>query len=184
MLHGMCDEPENECAYFAEAVTKSSWLICPRASQRCNQGGSIWSHSRRFETVAAAIERVRSEWTGAIDESRGHSLIGFSLGAIVASALTESSQLDLRRVLLIGAKVSPDPNRLRSGRVERLVLAAGERDMTFGHMRRQTRKLQQAGVSAEFVSLGKVGHWFPADFTPRLERTLQWLHGSDEWLER
>ena len=55
MLHGMCDEPAYECPHFVGAVTEHSWLVCPRATLRCDGGGSIWP----WQTLRrAGVERL------------------------------------------------------------------------------------------------------------------------------
>lgn len=175
MLHGMCDEPEVECPYFAEAVTRRSWLVCPRADLRCDSGGYIWQQGRREQTVEAAVSLVKTRFAHHIAEEQGRALIGFSLGAIFGMDLAHNGEGRYRRVLLIGGKVHPQASRLRDAGVERFILAAGDYDMMHAHMRDQARRVQ--GVPTQFVSLGKSGHWFPDDFTPRLESMLGWLEG-------
>lgn len=179
MLHGMCDEPENECPYFAGAVTRGSWLLCPRARLRCNGGGSIWSWQRFEHTVEASVARVASEHPGAIDIERGRTLVGFSLGAIRGMDLAHRSDGRYSAVVLIGAKVHPDARRLRAAGVERLLLAAGDYDMMKWQMAGEARRLVRQGYPAAFMSLGKVGHWFPRDFQQRLAKGLAWAQGDD-----
>jgi predicted esterase len=175
MLHGMCDEPENECPYFAEVVTRKSWLVCPRASMRCPGGGSIWSYQRRQQTVEDAVALVRDRFPGELDERSGTTLIGFSLGALVGMDLGHRAHGRYPRLLLIGAKVEPFPSLLRREGVERVVFAAGDLDMMSGHMRDRARALERQGFPARFESLGRVGHGLPADFDAHLESMLTWL---------
>jgi predicted esterase len=180
MLHGMCDEPENECPYFAGAVGANSWLLCPRASLRCEGGGSSWPWQGFEQEIEQSISDLEREHPGAIDAERGRTLIGFSLGAIRGMELAHTGAGRYRGVILIGAKIFPDPRRLRAAGVERLVLAAGEHDMMKRHMAREAARLTRAGFPAAFMSLGSVGHWFPRDFTARLERAVAWLDGDDD----
>ncbi len=175
MLHGMCDEPENECPYFAESATRHGWLLCPRARLRCEGGGSIWHYPRRHETVRESVRAVRAAFPDLLDESSGKTLIGFSLGGIFGMDVAHRGEDDYRRVVLIGARVYPRAELLRTAGVQRLVLAAGERDMMHWHMRDQAHRVGRHGVTARFVSLGNSGHWFPLDLTERMDAILDWV---------
>ena len=97
------------------------------------------------------------------------------MGAFRALDLAHAAQGQYPRVLLIGAKIEPDPARLRRAGVKRLLLSAGDWDMMNAHMQRRTRALRRAGFPATFLGLGPVGHAFPADFPLLLERALEWL---------
>jgi predicted esterase len=177
MLHGMCGAPEHACPYFAPTISRYGWLVCPRAAQACDGGGTTWSYREREQTVERAVERVVRRFPGEIDESAGRTLIGFSLGAFVASDVAQRPDplARYRRVLLVGARVLPEAARLRRAGIARILLAAGQYDMTYGHMAEQTRRLVRAGFPARFIDLGPVGHRFPADFGEYLEAALSWL---------
>lgn len=180
MLHGMCDEPEYECPHFARATTDQSWLVCPRANLRCEGGGSIWSFDKRFSTaIEGGVSRVSRHYPGAVEAERGRTLIGFSLGAIRGMDVAHQGAGKYRGVILIGAKIYPDAKRLRAAGVERIVLAAGEHDMMKWHMVAQTKKLVRHGFPAAFMSMGKIGHAFPADLTERMQKALSWVNGDD-----
>jgi predicted esterase len=183
MLHGMCNAPEWECPYFADAVQKTSWLICPRASIRCDGGGAIWSWKKKAETVEAAVERVKARYPSSVDEASGRTLMGFSLGAIAGMDLAHFGAGKWSSVILIGAKVRPNADLLRRSGVQRLLMVAGEYDMMRGDMFRQTRRLSRQGFPSAFLSLGKIGHAFPADMNDRVAQALAWAHGDDTALE-
>jgi predicted esterase len=183
MLHGMCDEPQYECPYFASAVTDGSWLVCPRASLRCDGGGSIWPWQTFEQDIEASVTRVSASYPGELDTTRGRTLIGFSLGAIRGMDLAHSADGRYPSVVLIGAKIHPNAERLRRAGVERLLLAAGDHDMMKWHMAGEARRLVRQGFPAAFMSLGKIGHWFPKDFPERLARGLAWAHGDDAAFE-
>jgi predicted esterase len=183
MLHGMCNAPEWECPYFAEAVQNTSWLICPRASVRCDGGGAIWSWKKKALTVEAAVERVQARYPGTFDESDGRTLMGFSLGAIAGMDLAHFGGGKWSSVILIGAKVRPNAKLLRRSGVRRLLMVAGEYDMMRGDMFKQTRRLSRQGFPSAFLSLGKIGHAFPSDMNERVARALAWAHGDDTALE-
>jgi len=179
MLHGMCDEPEYECPYFADSIRQHRWLICPRASLACSGGGAMWSWKRKQQTVQAAVERVKAAYPGRIDEEAGRVLIGFSLGAIAGMDLAHAGAGQWASVILIGAKVTPNEQLLRRSGVERLLMVAGEYDMMRAHMVQQARRLGRKGFKSEFMSLGKVGHAFPSDMNARMAQALAWATGDD-----
>jgi len=176
VLHGMCGAPENACRHFAEQVTQTENLICPRASERCSGGGSIWPAAHFAEQIAAAVERGKALLPEGADESHGRTLIGYSLGGFRALEIAQSSGGQYRRVMLIGARIYPSLELLRKNGVERLLFVAGEQDMTFEHMRQQSRQLSGAGFPASFLGLGPVGHYFTPSFERYLPRALSWLH--------
>ncbi len=184
MLHGMCSEPERACRHFADTVTREGWLLCPRAAKRCDGGGSIWPQQGFDEQIEAGIERVRRRHPGELDDAGGRTLIGFSLGAFRALDMAHHGQGRYPRVILIGAKIYPDAERLRAAGVERLLLAAGDWDMMQPHMQGRTRALIRRGFAAAFQSYGAIGHAFPSNFAELLQRSLAWTRGDDAALAR
>jgi predicted esterase len=179
MLHGMCSEPERACRHFASTINEDGWLLCPRASQRCDGGGSTWPQRGFDARIEAGVERVKRRFAGELDDSGGRTLIGFSLGAFRALDLAHAGRGRYPRVILIGAKIYPNAALLRAAGVERLLLASGDWDMMRGHMTERTRALQRLGFSAAFQSYGPIGHAFPAEFSPLLQRSLSWARGDD-----
>jgi predicted esterase len=177
LLHGMCGDPARSCSHFADEVTRTSTLICPRASQRCEGGGSSWPESGVSEAVERAVARAKAELPGVLDDTRGRTLIGYSLGAFRALQIAQSSAGKYPRVMLIGAKVSLNQNLLAQNGVERLLLCAGNADMTHDHMRREAQRIRGPGVSARFLDLGPVGHFFTPSFGSYLPSALSWLRG-------
>jgi predicted esterase len=176
VLHGMCSEPANACRHFAAEVTKNEHLVCPRASKRCNGGGSIWPHVGFAEHVERALERAEGALGAArVDSTHGRTLIGYSLGAFRALSLAEQGTGKYPRVMLIGAKVYPNQKLLRENGVQRLLLSAGTWDMMHDHMQRQTRRLARGGFSAHFLGLGPVGHFFTPSFAEYWPQALTWL---------
>jgi hypothetical protein len=78
-------------------------------------------------------------------------------------------------VLLIGARVVPSALLLERAGTSRIVLAAGQYDMTYAHMATQVLRLSRAGFAARFLDLGRIGHRFPGDFANHLQEALRWL---------
>lgn len=178
VLHGMCSEPVNACRHFAAAVTASEHLICPRASVRCQGGGSIWPQLGFAAQIERAVARAEAALAGTVDEAGGRTLIGYSLGAFRALALAEQGAGKYPRVMLIGAKIYPDSRRLRENGVERLLLSAGSWDMMHDHMQKESRRLLRAGVTTTFLALGPVGHVLTPSFAVYLPDALDWLNAT------
>ena len=180
MLHGMCSEPGNACRHFAQQVTQHEHLVCPRASKRCDGGGSIWPLRGFVEDVERAVTRAEGALGDRVDASHGRTLIGYSLGAFRALTLAEQGAGKYPRVMLIGAKIYPNQKALRENGVERLLMSAGSWDMMHDHMQRETRRLTRAGFNARFLGLGPVGHFFTPSFAEYLPQALHWLGVEEE----
>ncbi|MFZ5895081.1 MAG: alpha/beta hydrolase [Myxococcota bacterium] len=178
LLHGMCSEPQNACSHFAERVTEQEHLVCPRARQRCQGGGSIWPHTRFASDIEAAVQRALSALAARVDANAPRTLIGYSLGAFRALDLAEAADGRYPRVMLIGAKIYPNARELTRNGVERLLLAAGDWDMMNAHMQQQTRLLARRGFAARFLGLGRAGHNFTPSFANYLPSALSWLHAE------
>jgi predicted esterase len=178
MLHGMCNAPQWECPYFADAIRKHSWLVCPKASIPCEGGGAIWSHKKFPETVENAVSRVKARYPNQLDESPGRTLMGFSLGAIRGMSLAHRGGGKWSSVILIGAKVHPNQKLLEQAGVRRLLMVAGDWDMMKWHMYRQAQKLERKGMDCAFLSLGKIGHQFPHDMNALMGRAYAWANGD------
>src|SRR6188768_4052554 len=69
LLHGMCGEPANACRHFAEQVTAQEHLICPRASRRCDGGGSTWPERGFEQQIEAAVQRAARALGQSVDET-------------------------------------------------------------------------------------------------------------------
>lgn len=174
MLHGMCDVPENECPLFAEATTEQAWLVCPRGDAVCPGGGATWSWGKRKELPERVIRYMTAQYGERIDARRGHTLAGFSLGALAAVDATSLGVTSFRHLLLIGAKVEPSLPLLRRADITDVVMMAGRWDMMYGHMKQRSHALERGGINTRFFDLGEVGHWFPRDFTFTLREALRY----------
>ncbi len=175
LLHGMCGDPARSCSHFADEVTRSSTLICPRASQRCAGGGSSWPETGVPEQVERAVTRAKLALPDAIDDTRGRTLIGYSLGAYRAQQIALSSAGKYPRVMLIGARISLDQRVLVQNGVERVLLCAGDWDMMHDPMQHEAQRLQRAGFPSRFLGLGPVGHLFTPSFASYLPGAWSWL---------
>jgi predicted esterase len=177
LLHGMCSEPEQECPALASGFAGWGWLVCPRATRSCPDGDATWA-ADPARSVQSGIERFEQRFAGASSIDDRAILIGFSLGALRAAELVQTERLAWKRLVLIGAKAPLAPRKLQRAGVTRLLLAAGERDRAYAYMRERAELLARAGISAEFLSLGDVGHELPADAGRRLAPGLAWVSGE------
>jgi predicted esterase len=181
VLHGMCGEPLGVCAPFVGGSTARGWLVCPRAQDACG-GGARWRFSGDFDarTVEASVGELARERTGEVDLFAPRVIVGFSLGGILAVRMAESQSERARYVglVVIASQVQPDPARLKKAGVVRVVLAAGDYDMTSKPLQESARAMNRAGLATRFVSLGAFGHGFPADMEERMKEPMQWVDGG------
>ena len=177
LLHGMCGDAARACSHFAEEVTKSANLVCPRASQRCAGGGASWPDKGVADAVESAVTRAKAALP-AVDETHGRTLIGYSMGAYRALGIAQGGAGTYPRVMLIGAKVALDQTRLSESGVQRLLLCAGNWDMMHDPMQRETERVRRSGFQARFLGLGPVGHSFTPSFSNYLPEALAWLSGT------
>jgi len=105
-------------------------------------------------------------------------LIGYSLGAYRAQHIALTSGGKYARAMFIGAKVSLDPHLLAQNGVQRVLLCAGEWDMTHDAMQHEAQRLERAGISSRFLGLGPVGHIFRPSFANYLPSAWSWLNGA------
>jgi predicted esterase len=175
VLHGMCGEPIRTCSHFAEQVTESANLVCPRASQRCAGGGASWPQAGFAQAVEAAVERAKAALPEPADDDHGRTLIGYSLGAYRALDIAQSTPGKYPRVMLIGAKVLLNQKLLAENGVLRVLLSAGGWDMMHDPMQHETERALRSGIRARFLDLGPVGHIFTPSFSNYLPGALAWL---------
>ena len=175
LLHGMCGEPQNACSHFAPQVTADEHLICPRASRRCDGGGSTWPQTGFEQKIERAVLRAEAALGQVVDESHGRTLIGYSLGAYRALELAQHGAGKYPRVMLIGARIVANQKLLQENGVERMLLSAGAWDMMHDPMRRETERLVRRGFTTRFLGLGPVGHAFTPSLQEYLSEALRWL---------
>lgn len=181
LLHGLCGDPRSACAPFIETSTARGWLVCPRAEDACG-GGSRWrlrpeDDIRRVEESVRALARERA---GEIDVSSPRVLVGFSLGGIAAVRIAQSAQPPglYSGLVVIASQVHPNAELLKKAGVKRVVLAAGDFDMTSKPLQEDARLLDHAGLPTRFVSLGRFGHGYPADMDARMRQPMAWVAGE------
>jgi predicted esterase len=186
LLHGMCGDPRNACAPFADVTTARSWLVCPRAEVTCNGAGASWRLHGEDDAhlVEATVQATATQHAGEVDATAGRVLVGFSLGGIaavqIAQSLSGGSSGTYEGLVVIESLVHPDAALLKRAGVKRVVLAAADLDMTSAPLRADAKSLAAKGLPTIFVSLGQYGHGYPPDIADRMHDAMQWVGGEDE----
>jgi hypothetical protein len=112
-------------------------------------------------------------------------LVGFSLGGIAAVRIAQSAQNTQEGrgrytgLVVIASQVHPDAALLARAGVRRVVLAAGDLDLTSAPLQEDARVLNRAGIPTRFVSLGPFGHGYPPDMADRMREPMAWVVGDD-----
>ena len=176
LLHGLCGHPESACGPFVDVSTERGWLVCPRGEDPCG-GGSRWRlrADEDGRLVDDAVGELARDQGGRVDASAARVLVGFSLGGIAAVRIAEAGGGRYVGLVLIASQVHPDAARLAKAGVSRVVLAAGDYDITSAPLQDDARALNRAGVATRFVSLGKFGHGYPPDMAERMREPMEWV---------
>jgi predicted esterase len=179
MLHGMCGHPQSACAPFVDVSTSRGWLVCPRGEDVCG-GGTRWrlngpDDGRLVEGSVRALVRAHD---GEVDASAPRVLVGFSLGGIAAVQIAQASTNQYGGLVVVASQVHPDAALLKKAGVKRVVLAAGDFDMTSAPLQEDARRLAANGVATRFVSLGRFGHGYPPDMEQRMHEPMVWVGGG------
>jgi predicted esterase len=180
LLHGMCGHPQSACGPFVEVSTSRGWLVCPRGQDPCG-GGARWRlRADDAYLVDSSVRALARLHAGEVDGSAPRVLVGFSLGGTAAVHIAEGSQGTYSGLVVIASQVHPDGARLRQAGILRVVLAAGDLDMTSAPLQEDAGSLRRTGLSARFVSLGRFGHGYPADMAERMGEPMRWVAGGGE----
>ncbi len=183
MLHATCMQPASVCNWFGEAGRDTGWLVCPSGNGTC-AGEPDWEGSGRAKAafLERAIARVEDRVGAFVDDTPGV-LIGWSRGAFAARDMVVARRDLVSRhftgLVLIAAQVAPDAATLRAAGIRRVVMAAGDYDMSRPMMVGAVDALHRAGMEARYVSLGKIGHAWPADFEKTMREPIAWAAERD-----
>lgn len=181
MLHGMCGSGANICQTTSDLVTPGGYLICPSGNVSCGDGWSDW-HGTGAEKAAFiddAIGVAEDRLGVADDRTRGDVLMGFSRGAFVARDVAYESKGRWVGLVLIGAAMTPDAEKLAAAGIRRVVLASGDFDGAKKTMMAARNRLCAKGIPARFVSLGPIPHALPSDLEARLGDSLEWVRARE-----
>jgi predicted esterase len=184
MLHGMTSSPSRTCARVEAASDMGMVVLCPTGNVDYGDGTADWTGDG--EVKAAHLDRALAAGLAPLSlapaAERGDVLMGFSRGAFVARDVAYERPGKWSGLVLIGAALMPDAEKLRGSGIRRVVLASGDFDGAKRTMVAARAKLCAAGMPARFVGLGPVWHALPEDSMARLEGALAWARGegSDE----
>jgi predicted esterase len=185
MLHATCMKPAAVCDGFGSAGRDMGWLVCPSGNGTC-AGEPDWEGSGRAKAafLEKAIARVEERVGPYVDHAQPGVLIGWSRGAFAARDIVVARK-DLvgkhfTGLVLIAAQVAPDAATLRAAGIKRVVMAAGDYDLSRPMMTGATLALKRAGMPARFVSLGRIGHVWPTNFETTMREPIAWAGESDD----
>lgn len=174
-LHGMWASPEDSCSFFEAAAARVGPLVCPRGNLPPSAGGA-WG---------GALSNKRVHLDAALAAAAAHGplasegvLLGFSSGALFALELALHEPGRWPGLVLMSMHLSTSAAALQAAKVRRVVLAAGEQDGSFAHLRALATTLDAGGVPTRFVTLGKVGHHFAVDMEARMTDAIAWVRGG------
>ncbi|HEX3345350.1 MAG TPA: hypothetical protein VHS09_12290 [Polyangiaceae bacterium] len=179
MLHGMCGQPQSACAPFVDVSTSRGWLVCPRAEDACG-GGTRWRlHGPDDgQLVEGSVRALVRSHEGEVDAGAPRVLVGFSLGGIAAVQIAQATSGKYAGLVVVASQVHPDAAALKKAGVQRVVLAAGDLDMTSAPLQEDARLLSAQGVPTRFVSLGRYGHGYPPDMEEKMREPMAWVAGG------
>jgi len=179
MLHGMCGHPQSACAPFVDVSTTRGWLVCPRGEDPCG-GGTRWRlrGPDDAQLVESSVRATAREHAGQVDASASRVLVGFSLGGIAAVQIAQGSSGVYEGLVVVASQVHPDAGLLEKAGVKRVVLAAGDLDMTSTPLQEDAHRLAAQGLPTRFVSLGHFGHGYPSDMEARMREPMEWVAGG------
>jgi predicted esterase len=191
VLHATCMQPASVCDWFGAAGRDSGWLVCPSGNSTC-YGEPDWSGAGPVKAafLERAIAKVQDAIPSFVDDRRGV-LFGWSRGAYAARDILyaaangkDAKIADLgqrfRGLVLVAAQVTPDVAKLKAVGITRVVMAAGDLDMSAPTMTAAVKTLKKHGMEARWVSLGKIGHVWPDDFDARMREPIAWAAGNDD----
>ncbi len=180
MLHGMCGHPQSACGPFVDVSTTRGWLVCPQGEDPCG-GGTRWRVGGPDDArlVEGSVRGVLRDHEGEVDPAAPRVIAGFSLGGTAAVRIAQASEHGTYvGLVVIASQVHPEAAALEKAGVRRVVLAAGDLDMTSAPLQEDARALSAAGLPTRFVSLGRYGHGYPPDMQERMREPMQWVAGG------
>jgi predicted esterase len=176
MLHGMCSDALATCDFWSRAGREGSFLLCPEGNGRCGDRPD-WQGTGEDKAyfLDGVIAAARAAYGPHLAAPGRDILIGFSRGAFVARDVAYARPGRYRGLILIGAALRPDPERLRASGIRRVVLAAGDYDGARPTMQLAAAELDAAGLTSLYVSTGKIWHQLPADLEQILRAAIRWI---------
>jgi predicted esterase len=176
-LHGRDMDPIDLCERWANVGQERGWLACP-AGNKPEKEAFDWGGSadERLTALDAQLSAIDALYGQRLDRRLGDVIVGFSRGAFLARDLVEARPGRFRGMIVLGAAVRLDPDRLKASGVRRVLLACGDKDEARPTMTRTASRLAAGGVEARFMSLGPLYHVLPDDLAPVMRTALAWVN--------
>ena len=171
VLHGNFDRPEWECDMWAEVASFHGFVLCPRGVRTpwASLEEDRWTYkgAARVEAeIEAGLAALEARYPGRATRE-GMVLVGFSLGAILAPALVESSPGKYAHLFLVEGGIEKlDGKRIALLR-RKGVTGVGLAMSAPGRRRLANAAipvLHAAGIRAIFVDMKGAGHGYSTDF--------------------
>jgi predicted esterase len=175
-LHGRDQDPLDLCEAWNEAGRDRSWLACP-AGNTSGDPSFDWTGSTedRLAALDAQLGAVEQVYGPLVDHGPGDIVVGFSRGAFLARDLVYAHPGRYRGMVLLGAAVQLDAERLKKAGIQRVLLACGDLDDARATMVHTAEKLSARGIPARFLGLGKIYHGLPPDLGQVMRHALSWV---------
>jgi predicted esterase len=175
-LHGKDMDPLDMCERWNEQGRDHSWLVCP-AGNAPGEDTFDWAGSadERLAALDAQLAAVENAYGPLVDHDRGDVVVGFSRGAFQARDFVYARPGRFRGMILLGAAVKLDVERLRAAGVRRVLLASGDNDEARPFMQRAAVRLAASHLPARFISLGPYWHVLPSDLGKVMRDALAWV---------
>ncbi|APR75345.1 Hypothetical protein A7982_00691 [Minicystis rosea] len=175
-LHGRDMDPIDLCEGWNDVGREKSWLACPAGNAPSEEAfdwrGPTEERIAALDEQMAAIDTV---YGPLVSHERGDVLVGFSRGAFLARDLVYARPGRFRGMVLLGAAVKLDADRLRAAGIRRVVLAAGDHDDARATMIHTANRLSARGIKARFMGLGPIHHALPPDLARVMRDALAWV---------
>jgi hypothetical protein len=185
VLHGNFDRPEWECDLWGEVASSRGFVLCPRGVRTpwASLKEDRWTYkgAARVEAeIEAGLAALEARYPGRVTR-KGMVLAGFSLGAILAPGLVESTPGKYTYVFLVEGGVEKlDQKRIAS--LRRAGVAGVGLAMSAPGRRRLANtaiaQLRAAGLQAIFVDMKGAGHGYSAQFGTTGAAALRTLAGD------
>jgi len=176
-LHGARGRAVNGCPWFRGGASELGWLVCPEAIEQQPDGSWSWGADvfKQAPIVEGALRAARAN--GASSEPG--IAVGFSQGSYVALDLVRAHLASFRGLVLLGAELHPNAQRLKDAGIVRVSLGAGQMDhLAYASLRDEAIRLSSEGVETRFFDLGRVGHTYAVEDTSVLDDAIAFAAGG------
>jgi predicted esterase len=174
-LHGRDMDPIDMCERWSREGRAHGWLVCPAGNmpdkESFDWGGSSEERLAALDAQLAAVDVMY----GSFVDHRADVVVGFSRGAFLARDLVEARPGRFRAMIVLGAAVRLDAERLRASGIRRVLLACGDKDEARPTMTRTASRLAASGIETKFMSLGPIYHVLPEDLGRVMHTALAWV---------